>query len=699
MRVPPPAKPARRFGVYVLALCCIAAAGLAGLRGFGHWVKTAPLPPLVSETSATVIDRNGRLLRAFTVADGRWRLPVRSGAVDPLYAAMLIAHEDRRFHRHHGVDPLALIRAAGQAVRHFRIVSGGSTLTMQVARLLTERPTRALSDKIAQIRLALALERRLSKEALLQVYFERAPFGGNLEGVRAASLSYFGKEPKRLTPAEAALLVALPQSPEIRRPDRFAGRARLARDRVLKRAAENGIISGDAAQAALSERVPNRRRPFPILAAHLAEDARLKPGGPSPTIAQLTLDRDLQLRLETLVAGRVGEAGARLSGAVVVADHRTGEILASVGSAGYADMQRGGFIDMTRAARSPGSTLKPFIYALAFDAGLAHPESLVEDRPTAFANYVPENFDRVFRGTVTIREALQLSLNVPAVAALDSVGPVRLMDTLRRSGARPVIPDLSPLGLAIGLGGVGISLRDLVSAYTVIARGGEMVRLRHTKGKTGKGAGMPVLGKRAAWHVADILKDAPAPQANRQGQLAFKTGTSYGYRDAWAVGFDGRHVIGVWMGRPDGTPVPGLSGIAHAAPLLFSAFSRLKPVFDPLPPAPPGTLDIAHSDLPGPLKWLRHPALGALSFDDSPEIAFPPDGAEVEIDPFAGPAFRLALKVRNGAPPFTWLVNGQPIATGAVDRQALWPGGQAGFHEIAVIDKNGRIAKSRIRMR
>ena len=312
---------------------------------------------------------------------------------------------------------------------------------------------------------------------------------------------------------------------------------------------------------------------------------------------------------------------------------------------------------------------------------------------------MPENFDRVFRGTVTIREALQLSLNVPAVAALDSVGPVRLMDALRRSGAKPIIPDLSPPGLAIGLGGVGISLRDLVSAYAVIARGGKAVRLRHLTDETGRGSSVPVLGSRAAWHVADILREAPAPQANRQGELAFKTGTSYGYRDAWAVGFDGKHVIGVWMGRPDGTPAPGLSGISHAAPLLFSAFSRLKPDLDPLPPAPRGTLDIVHGDLPDPLKWLRHPATGALSFDDSPEIAFPPDGAEVEINPFADSVFQLALKVRHGAPPFTWLVNGKPVATGAVDRQALWPGGRAGFHDIVVIDKKGRIAKSRIRMR
>lgn len=692
-------KLARRLGTAAFVICCVVAAGFASARGFHHWVGTAPLPPLVSETSATVIDREGRLLRAFTVGDGRWRLPAGTKDIDPLYVAMLIAHEDHRFHRHYGVDPLALIRAAGQAVRHFRIISGGSTLTMQVARLLTERPTRALSDKLAQIRLALALERRLSKEALLQLYFERAPFGGNLEGVRAASLSYFGKEPKRLTPAEAALLVALPQSPEMRRPDRFADRARIARDRVLKRAAENGIISADAAQAALSERVPRKRRPFPILAAHLAEDSLGKRDGASPNIVQLTLDRDLQSRLETLVADRVREAGARLSGAIVVADHKTGAILASVGSAGYADERRGGFIDMTRAVRSPGSTLKPFIYGLAFDAGLAHPESLVEDRPTAFANYVPENFDRVFRGTVTIREALQLSLNVPAVAALDSVGPVRLMDALRRAGAEPIIPDLSPPGLAIGLGGVGISLRDLVSAYAVIAGDGRAVPLHHLMEDAGTVPLAPVLGSRAAWHVADILKDAPAPQANRQGELAFKTGTSYGYRDGWAVGFDGKHVIGVWMGRPDGTPVPGLSGITHAAPVLFSAFSRLKLELDPLPPAPQGTLDIAHSDLPDPLKWLRHPAAGALSFDDTPEIAFPPDGAEVEINPFADTVFQLALKVRNGVPPFTWLVNGEPIATGAVDRQALWPGGRAGFHEIAVIDKKGRIAKSRIRMR
>ncbi|MFN3578154.1 MAG: transglycosylase domain-containing protein, partial [Tabrizicola sp.] len=280
---------------WVLALAACLWLGALGRDRFDAFIDATVLPPLAVEMSVEVLDRDGDLLRAYTVADGRWRLALPPDRVDPLYLRMLVAYEDRRFRDHGGVDLRSLARAVAQAVRNGRVVSGGSTLTMQVARLLEEGTTGKVAGKLRQMRVALALERRLSKDQILQLYLHLAPFGGNLEGVRAASISYFGKEPARLTPAEAALLVAIPQAPESRRPDRAADRAEAARNRVLARAVAAGVLDPDTAEAARREAVPGLRQPFPALAAHLAD--RVRAERPQDGQHRLTLDGDLQRRL------------------------------------------------------------------------------------------------------------------------------------------------------------------------------------------------------------------------------------------------------------------------------------------------------------------------------------------------------------------------------------------------------------------
>ncbi|HOZ31883.1 MAG TPA: penicillin-binding protein 1C, partial [Tabrizicola sp.] len=430
-----------------------------GRDRFDQWVDATVLPPLVVETSIEVLDRNGDLLRAYTVADGRWRLALPPDKVDPTYLKMLLAYEDKRFRDHNGVDLRSMSRAVLQAVWNGRVVSGGSTLTMQVARLLEEGTTGEVGGKLRQMRVALALERRLTKDQILQLYLHLAPFGGNLEGVRAASISYFGKEPKRLTPAEAALLVAIPQAPESRRPDRAADRAEAARNRVLARAVGAGVIDADEAEAALREDVPGLRKPFPALAPHLAD--RALADQPLLLIHSLTIDRELQKKLEALAQEAVAGRGEQLQVAILVADHASGEILASVGSAGYQADQRQGFVDMTQALRSPGSTLKPLVYALAFDDGLAHPETMIDDVPMSFGSYAPQNFDRLYMGTIRMREALQLSRNIPVVALTEALGPARLISVMQKAGMQPVFPGDQP-GLAIALGGVGVTLSDMV---------------------------------------------------------------------------------------------------------------------------------------------------------------------------------------------------------------------------------------------
>ena len=654
------------------------------------WINAAEMPVLALTTSAEVVDRDGDLLRAYTVADGRWRMTIRADQVDSDYIRMLVAYEDKRFYDHAGVDPRSMARAVWQALRNGRIISGGSTLTMQVARLLEDSGTGKLGGKLRQMRVALALERRLSKGEILTLYLHLAPFGGNLEGVRAASFAYFGKEPKRLTPAEAALLVAIPQAPESRRPDRSHARAVAARARVLARATRDGILDAQQAEGALTEAVPRTRRPFPALAPHLAD--RVLAEDPTLLHHALTIDGRLQRGLEALARDVILGQGTQVQVAMLVADHASGEVLASVGSAAFTADARAGFVDMTQALRSPGSTLKPLIYGLAFDQGLAHPEMLIEDKPMSFGGYAPQNFDRAYRGTIRVRNALQLSLNLPVVQLLDAIGPAKLLVAMDKAGVHGVIPGGQP-GLAIGLGGIGVSLADMVQLYAAIARGGVALPLTHRLSGA-KDEGQRLLSATSAWQVGDILAGLPPPPGAPANRLAYKTGTSYGNRDAWAIGFDGRHVIGVWLGRPDGSPIPGAFGADLAAPVLFQAFARLKPKLDPQPPAPPATLLVANAKLPQPLQRFRSRAAAFEGAANAPQVAFPPDGAEIEMLPEG-----LMVKVQGGRAPFTWLADGLPLVVQERARQSLLRLEGMGFVTLSVIDAEGRSARAQVRLR
>nr|WP_245749369.1 penicillin-binding protein 1C [Gemmobacter aquatilis] len=651
------------------------------------WVAVTDLPPLVLESSAEVVDRNGILLRAYTVGDGRWRMTVEPEAVDPRYIEMLVAYEDKRFWQHGGVDGWAILRAVAQAAWNGRVVSGGSTLTMQVARLLEDSGTGQVAGKLRQARVALALEQQLTKRQILQLYLNLAPFGGNLEGVRAASLAYFGKEPRRLTPAEAALLVAIPQAPESRRPDRHLQAAIAARGRVLARALGDGVISAEEAEAVRGEPVPQARKPVPMLAPHLAD--RMRAAEPQNPRITLTLDAGLQKALEALARDAVAGKGDQLQIALLAADPVSGEVLASVGSAGFLADRRQGFVDMTRALRSPGSTLKPLVYGLAFDEGLGHPETMIDDKPVSFGPYAPQNFDKLFRGTVRMREALQMSLNIPVVLITDALGPAKVLAAMRRAGMKPVLEGGQP-GLALSLGGVGVTLEDMVQLYAAIARGGVALPLRYT----GEGAeGQRVMSAVAAWQVADVLAGLPPPPGAPENRLAYKTGTSYGHRDAWAIGFDGRFVVGVWMGRADGTPVPGAFGGDLAAPVLFQAMGRLSRSLTPLPPPPAATLLVSNAQLPQPLQRFRS-RNAAFEVAEAPVVAFPPDGAEVER--LGG---KLMVRLRGGTAPFTLLADGVPVQVGLRGRETLLDLPGAGFVTLSVIDAAGRSARVAIRLR
>ncbi len=682
-----------------LAAGFVLAAG-ASLFALDRLDKAYP-PPLPENLalSREMVDRDGALLRAFATPDGFWRFRSAKTNVDPDLIKMLVAYEDRRFFEHHGVDPLAMGRALLQFVQHGRIVSGGSTITMQVARLIEPREARSLTFKLRQMARALQIERRLTKDEILSLYLTLAPYGGNIEGARAASLAWFGKEPKKLTLSEAALLVALPQSPETRRPDRKIKAAKTARDRVLQRMADAGLIPESEIARASVVGVRPGRVDLPALAPHLADTAVLTK--PQTLRHQVTLKKSVQAGLEEVARTAGRRLGDKLSVAIMIADMRTGEILGEVGSPDYYDRQRGGFIDMLRVPRSPGSTLKPLIYGLAFENGIVAQQTIIEDRPSNFSGYRPRNFDSAYQGDVSVREALQMSLNVPAVKLLEGVGPSALFARLRRAGAEPVLPKSEAPGLATGLGGLGLSLKDLVQLYAAIGSRGNAVSLYDgVNGSPSDAVRDAVLPQQAAWQVIDILGGISAPVGSAAAPLAYKTGTSYGYRDAWTIGFDGRHVIGVWVGRPDNAAIPGITGGGTAAPILFDAYHRSGIEPTPLPGPPKGASVLARAELPASLQ--RYAPGGAKlvkikAGDDAPEIVFPPNGARVELaSNLLGEKLPLVLKINGGKAPYRWLANGMPLPDASRKRTQRWIPDGAGYSQLTVIDANGRAASVKL---
>ncbi|MBB3659751.1 penicillin-binding protein 1C [Rhizobium sp. BK650] len=682
----------QKFAIGTAAGILIAGAALFALDAADQ--AFAPPLQMAEIVSPEVLDADGQLLRAFATPEGRWRLKTNVSNVDPQFIRMLVAYEDQRFYDHHGIDVWALGRAALQFVSNGRIVSGASTLSMQVARLIEPRESRSFSAKLLQIARAVQIERRLSKEQILDLYLTHAPYGGNLEGVRAASLAYFGKEPKRLTVAEAALLVALPQLPEKRRPDRNLKAAEAARKRVLDRIAVAEVVGDGEAERAEGVAIPARRLQLPALAAHVAEAALRK--DPKAIQHQTTLKKQVQTGLESVARGATMKLGPKLSLAMVMADAESGEIVGEVGSADYFDASRSGWIDMTRISRSPGSTLKPFIYGLAFEQGLISQETIIEDRPADFFGYRPRNFDMSYQGDVTVREALQLSLNVPAVKLLDAVGPSRLMVRFRRADVRPTLPENETPGLAIGLGGVGITLKDLVQLYTALANRGQPVRIGDgVTNMPGKIDGEPLLEPVAVWNVADILSGVIPPAGAPQRGIAYKTGTSYGYRDAWSVGYDGRYVLGVWVGRPDNSAVPGLTGYGTAAPILFEALAKSGIATTPLPRPPAGAVRIAQTELPISQRRFALNASGLLAAsgrEAAPQIVYPPEGAHVDLGAKEGDLSPLMLKLQGGRAPFRWLANGKPLPDLSRRRTQTWMPDGGGYSKLTVIDSMGRAA-------
>lgn len=648
-------------------------------------------PPLakVGAVSPLVVDRNGEWLHAFSTDEGRWRFAADLDEIDPVFIERLIAIEDKRFFTHPGVDPIAIVRAAATSAKAGRIVSGASTITMQSARLLEPRP-RHIGSKVIEMARATQLERRLSKREILELYLTLAPYGGNLEGVRAASLSYFDKEPVRLNDAEQALLIALPQAPEARRPDRRPDNAVAARAEILRKLAAIGALTEMRAAEAITAPAPAARTTFARLAYHAAAGL-----GADRKIIRTSLDAPMQSRAEALVARHALTLDDGATAALLVIDNATNEVRASVGSSGL-DVA-GGWMDLTAATRSPGSTLKPFIYALAFDDGRLAPATILDDMPRMFGDYSPENFDRSFRGEVRAKEALQHSLNLPAVAALSAVGVDRFLAAVGAAGVEIKTrksADAEP-GLAVALGGAGVTGRDLGRLYAGLANGGVAQPLIWEDEKNQHGA-YRLFSATAARRINTILADSPslagrAPAILSKGaaRVAFKTGTSYGFRDAWAAGHNGNsddpgHTVIAWVGRADGAPRPGQTGRKTAAPLLFDAFDVIEEMFG----AGAG-VDLAGQDEQAPAIARLNPGARVTA----PSILFPRDGVELFVNDTAR---GFSLAARGGAGEHRWYVDSTPI--NAASGRAIWSPLSSGFYDVTVVDSEGRSATSKVRV-
>jgi penicillin-binding protein 1C len=652
----------------------------------------AALPSLdlsrYEQVSTTVLARDGELLNVFLSRDHAYRLYTRIEDIDPHYIKALLALEDQWFWWHPGVNPLSLVRAASQWAASGAVVSGGSTITMQVARLL-EPKARTVWHKWQEIVRAFELELLYSKREILQMYMTMVPMGGNLEGVRSASLRYWGMEPKNLSLSEVSLLLSVPQSPEVRRPDRHPENTLSSVQWVGRMLVENGVFPISDLDE-LNTLPFEALKPLPDMAWHfsrrvVASEGKALDALPRDELLPRwagVLNTSLDYRMQHRVSLKIAQFARRLSASenmsVMVTNGQTGEILAYIGSLGLDS--DAGYMDLTRATRSPGSTLKPFIYGMAFDDGLLTPQTLLHDTPKAYGDYAPSNFDKGHRGPVRAGVALQDSLNIPAVAVLSDLGADLFYQAWQDAGLSLALPTGADPNLGLALGAVGTRLQDLVQGYGAFVNGGRVQPLTYEKVEeslvTGlQVSGSPLLTGSSAAQITQILGsahtiDGRVARASTVGGMSasFKTGTSYGYRDSWAVGVKGKYVIGVWVGRPDGTPVVGQTGRTVALRLASDVADSLRV---------DGALPV----------WTPEPiSAGAAGLNRPPvRLIYPSNGTSVVVIDEPTPQRELEVKLSGVRDGLRVLLNDVPIAASQL-RRARLAIPVDGTYELKVID-------------
>jgi penicillin-binding protein 1C len=712
---------------------------LFALTALGSARLPSPLEPVEKFPSSTwIADRSGGPLSGTLSDADEWRLPIPLSEMGPYLPSFAVAVEDRRFWGHPGIDLLALVRATGQNLRAGRTVSGGSTLTSQVVRLSFPR-SRTWTGKVAEFLDALTLDRVRPKSWILEQWFNLIPGGGNLRGVEAASLGYFGKRAKDLSPAEAALLVGLARAPSELRPDRNPEGARKLRDRILDRLVAGETLSEEAALRARAEPIPPRRAELPergrFIAPHVLKElagtdrsGRIKTG----------IDPSLQEVLEGILGKSLASLPPSITAAAILVEVRTGAVRAYVGNARYRDGGEGAWVDCGNAPRSPGSLLKPFVYGLAFDQGKLDPGSLLADTPLGLGGGAPRNFDPTYRGPVSARIALADSLNVPAVRVLRLVGGNAVLDLFRSLGLRHMDRDARHYGDSLVLGGCEVTLLEAARAYLALARLGEPAELTWTAPQqyppytsTRRSSAPPaearLLSPGAAYLVTDILQDTrrllPAQRERREteGNVAFKTGTSYALRDAWTGAYTPSHLALVWFGDPTGASHPELVGLHLAAPAALALMSRLGPATDFLRPDEVEERRVCalSGNLPGAacMATRRELALREISpneictlhqfVDGHPQVVWPRDlapladpqrsreGGPLLLIPREGTRYvlaqgspsRLTLRWEGGIGALAWFLDGRHLPQGGTPSIPLLPGP----HRLSVCDEKGNV--------
>ncbi len=536
-----------------------------------------PLPENINpEWSKMVRFADGTPMRVYLTSDEKWRIYLPLKYIDPLFVRTTILYEDKYFWWHPGFNPFSLLRALYQNIRAGKIVSGGSTITMQLARILEPKP-RTIINKLIEIFRAVQFEFRLGKRKILELYLNLAPYGGNIEGIGAAMLAYYRRLPQNMTPEEIAFLVSLPQSPSERKPglpSKLSGR-----NRVLKIMLKKGLITREDYTAGIKAHIPMKPEPFPFNAPHISDFLVMK--YPFNDIKS-TIDRTIQTKIENIAKSykkRIYDLGAT-NISVIVIENKTRKVRGALGSIDYFDEEHSGMIRGFYAFRSPGSTLKPFLYILAIEDGLINPETLIEDAPYKFGDFEPVNFINTWRGLVRAEDALSLSLNVPFIMLLKRYGYARFVKKLMEGGlSGPLSYD--QYGLPIITGGMDVRLLDLTNLYVTLAKGGihgnyilvegELLNERKIFSPEAVLLTLKALSKRER-PDAPNLKNFVMPK----GRICWKTGTSFGRRDAWAIGFQKDYTVGVWVGNFSGEGSDSIVGVICAAPIMFDIIRALE---------------------------------------------------------------------------------------------------------------------------
>ena len=633
----------------------------------------------LNHTSRVVKADDGSWLYAQINTEHKWRFPVNIKMLDPGYIDMLLAFEDQHFYSHPGLDLFAMMRALSQLIVHQKIVSGGSTITMQLARLLDPKP-RTVTAKLTEILRAFQLEWHYSKEEILSAYLTLTPYGSNVEGVIGASMRYFGKLPRSLSAGESALLVSLPQSPERNRPDRHIENAIKARDKVLTIARNKELINPFEYQQAIAKSPPVKLKKYPRHAPHLAQKILSNPKLSQKEIPT-TLNGPLQKQLEIWAKSKAEILAKDTTMALLLIRNRDASIQAYLGSHNMFSQKVPGYVDMIQAVRSPGSTMKPFIYAFGFDNHVIHPNTLILDQETRFGDYLPHNFSNTYTGEVTVAYALQHSLNIPAVKILKRVGTEAFIEQIAAYGGKLHIPK-NRATLPVALGGVGISMWQLSQLYVALANSGRADQIHYLKKAVKAAISQKLCDKKSARMITAILREVPAPEGfvDTNYQIAYKTGTSYGYRDAWTIAYSKEYTVAVWVGKPNNATQSRLTGRSTAAPLAFEAFALLE------------TLVPQNNWQWSPRYLGNEVPLGLTYFDKESHdrarrqltIIYPQDNARFRN---AGCGDTLVeIKAEHGLKPYYWYIDGNPKK---IDQASTTIPFDFGAHTITIIDTKG----------